>query len=236
MLWLWILGILAFLILLFLLTRVGIHAMMQDDALQVDLMVGWLKIHLLPKSEKETEAEKKVKENPKKAAKREAKAAQKAALQEARKGEPLSVKTERFKEILADAESAWIAIWPAFKKALHKTCKSIRIYPLQISVTVGAQGDPASGAQLYGYLNAGVWTAMPVLEQLIDIPEPYIHTGIDFDSTDTILAGEGSISIRIGTLLGIGIGIAVPALRWFLQWNKRKKQPKKDVTETTKKG
>lgn len=209
---------------------------MQDGTLGVDLTVGWVKIHILPKAEKKEDSAKKRKENPKKAAKQEAKAAKKAALREARKGEPLSVKTERFKEILADAESAWVAVWPALKRALHKTCKSIRIHPLQISITVGAQGDPSSGAQLYGYLNAGVWTVMPVLEQLIDIPAPYIHTGIDFDSTDTALSGEGSFTIRIGTLLGIAISVFLPALRWFLQWNKRKKEPKQEVAKTTKKG
>ena len=209
---------------------------MQDGTLRMALTVGWIKIRLLPPKEKESPSEKKTTKNPKKAAKREAKAAQKAALREARKGEPFSVKTERFKEILSDAESAWIAVWPACKKALNKTRKSILIHPMQLSITVGAQGDPASGAQLYGYLNAGVWTIMPALEQLLDIPAPYIHTGIDFDSMNTTFSGEGRVTIRIGTLLGIGISIIIPALRWFLRWNKKKKQPKQDVTETTKKG
>ena len=74
MLWLWILGISAFLIFLFLITRIGIHISMQDGTLGVDLTVGWVKIHILPKAEKKEDSAKKRKENPKKAAKQEAKA------------------------------------------------------------------------------------------------------------------------------------------------------------------
>ena len=32
--------------------------------------------------------------------------------------------------------------------------------------------DPAGAAELYGYINAGMWTVMPQLEQLTRIPDP----------------------------------------------------------------
>ena len=47
--------------------------------------------------------------------------------------------------------------------------------------------------------------------------------GVDFESDDTSAEGEAGISIRIGTLLAVGFTVAVPALRWFLKWNKQKK-------------
>ena len=117
------------------------------------------------------------------------------------------------------------------KRALDRTRKGIRIHPLQLSLTVGAEGDPAVGAQLYGYMHAGVWSVMPALEKVLDIPDPYIHVGLDFESPDTSVEGEAGISIRIGTVLAVGFTVAVPALKWFLKWNKQRK-----MIETTKKG
>ncbi|MBQ5927647.1 MAG: hypothetical protein IIW96_00550 [Oscillibacter sp.] len=90
------------------------------------------------------------------------------------------------------------------------------------------------GAQVYGYIHAGVWTVMPLLEKVLDIPEPYIHVGLDFESPDTKVEGEAGLSIRLGTLLKVGLTVAVPALRWFLKWNKKQKQ--QQTAETTKKG
>ena len=97
-------------------------------------------------------------------------------------------------------------------------------------MTGGGSEDPAAAAELYGYLHAGVWTAMPVLEQLLVIPDPYIHVGIDFDAPRTAVEGELGVSIRIGTLLAVGLGTGIPALRWFLRF--RKKQPPKTEKET----
>ena len=33
--------------------------------------------------------------------------------------------------------------------------------------------------------------------------------------------GEAGVTIRIGTLLAMGFGLAFPALGWFLRWRKR---------------
>ena len=65
---------------------------------------------------------------------------------------------------------------------------------------------------------------MPQLERLMDIPDPRIHLDIDFTVPQTSAKGEAGISIRIGTLLLVGLGVGIPALRWFLRFRKRKKQ------------
>ena len=65
---------------------------------------------------------------------------------------------------------------------------------------------------------------MPVLEQLLVIPTPHIHIGIDFDAPDTIAEGELGVSARIGTLLAAALGVGIPALRWFLRYQKKHKQ------------
>ena len=234
MTWLWILGIIGFLLFLLCMTRVGAWGKVSGSELTLDIKFGVFRIHILSKKAK--------KPNPKKEAKkaaREAEAAAKKAAQKAEKDaarakrkeerEPFSCKTARLKELLADVREAVDAIWPPLKRGLKRIGKGIRIQPLQLSLTIGGQEDPAQAAQLYGYLHAAVWTVMPALEQLLTIPDPYLHVGMDFDSPDTKVEGEAGISIRVGTLIAVGFTVLIPALRWFLKWNKKKKQAQKPV-------
>ncbi|MFR7893201.1 MAG: hypothetical protein ACLU38_03110 [Dysosmobacter sp.] len=61
-------------------------------------------------------------------------------------------------------------MWPPLKKALRRTRRGMRIDPMDVSVILGGQAEPADAAQLYGELHGAVWTGMPVLEQLLVIP------------------------------------------------------------------
>ena len=73
---------------------------------------------------------------------------------------------------------------------------------------------------------------MPVLERLLVIPSPHIHIGIDFVESKTKLEGEVGVTARIGTLLAVGATIGFPALKWFLQYKKKKeKQPPEPKSE-----
>lgn len=234
MTWLWILGIIGFLLFLLCMTRVGAWGKVSGSELTLDIKFGVFRIHILPKKAK--------KPNPKKEAKKAAREAEAAAKKAAKKAEkdaakakrkeerePFSCKTARLKELLADVREAVDAIWPPLGRGLKRIGKGVRIQPLQLSLTIGGQEDPAQAAQLYGYLHAAVWTVMPALEQLLTIPDPYLHVGMDFDSPDTKVEGEAGISIRIGTLIAVGFTVLIPALRWFLKWNKKKKQAQKPV-------
>ena len=86
---------------------------------------------------------------------------------------------------------------PPLKRSLARIGRGIRIKPLQLYVTLGAADDPAAGAQLYGEVNAAVWAVMPVLEQFVDIPDPYIQINVDFDSAKTALRGEAGAKFRV---------------------------------------
>lgn len=207
MLWFWILGILAVLILLLCRTRVGVHAAFGAGTLTLDAKVGPFRIRILPPKEKK----KKTAETAKKAEK---------AVGE----KPKKPKAPLSKPSLADIKDAVHTLAPPLKRAVGRTRRGIWIHPLQLSITVGGREDPAAAAELYGYLHTGVWTGMPVLEQLLVIPAPYIHVGIDFDSPDTIAEGELGVSARFGTLLAAAIGAGIPALRWLLGYQKKHKQ------------
>ena len=129
----------------------------------------------------------------------------------------------------SDIKDVYRALKPAVVKALRRTRRGIRIDPLDISVIFGGREDPAGTAETYGYASAAVWTAMPVLEQLLTIPNPHIHLDMDFEAEKLQLRGGLGIGIRIGTLLMIALDLAIPAIRWFLKYVKKsnaaKQQP-----------
>ncbi len=217
MLWLKIvLGIVLVLALLLwlCLTRVGIYAAYDGAAIKLDVKIGLLTLHVLPQKEKP-----KKEKRPKKE-KKSKKSAETPEAEKSQKSRP-PVK-------FVDIQDAIRTLWPPLKRALNRTRRGIRIDPLRLSLTLGGQLDPASSAAQYGYLQTVIWTGMPVLEKLLDIREPSLHTGIDFEACVPAAEGEVGICIRIGTLLGAGLGIGFPALRWFLKirkvWKQRTKQ------------
>ena len=101
-----------------------------------------------------------------------------------------------------------------------------RIDPMHLSLTLGGLEDPAKTAERYGYLHTGMWNVMPLLEKLIQIPDPNLHIGLDFNTENTAVEGEIGVTARIGTLLLAGLGVGIPALRWFLRYQKKMKQQK----------
>ena len=62
---------------------------------------------------------------------------------------------------------------------------------------------------------------MPVLEQLLTVKDPQIHVGLDFKNEQTVVVGEAELSLRLGTGLRVAAGMAVPALRWFVNMQRQ---------------
>lgn len=196
----WVLIVLAALLLLVCLTRVGARIVLTDGTVTADAKVGPLRFRVYPRRERKKQKQ----EQP-------------PAEQRARERKPLP------KPAWADVKDAARTLWPPLKRALARTRRGVRLDPLRLSLTLGGQSDPADAAQLYGELHGGMWTVMPLLERLIDIPDPELHIGIDFNQEPAVLEGEAGITARVGTLLRIGLGVGFPALRWFLGYQKRKK-------------
>ena len=196
----WILGGLAVLIVLLCLTRVGALVVLKDGSATVDVKISVLRIRVYPKKEN-PEKEKKEKKNPEG---KEKKSFPKPALEE-----------------IKDAVST---LWPPLKKAIGRIRRGIRISPMDVSLTLGGLDDPAKTSELYGYLHSGMWSVMPVLEEGLDIPDPHIHIGIDFNTEKTAVEGNLEITARIGTLLAAGLCVGIPALRWFLKYRKNVKK------------
>ena len=199
---LWILGVLAALLLLLCLTRVGARVVLKDGSATEDVKVSVFRIRVYPKKEK-PEAEQKDKKKKEKG-----------------KG---SKKTFP-KPSLEDIKDAAKTLWPPLKKTVGRVRRGIRIHPMNLSLTLGGQEEPDKTAELYGYLHSGMWSVMPVLEEGLDIPDPHLHIGIDFTSEQAVVEGELGVTARIGTLLRAGLTVGIPALRWFLKYRKKMKQ------------
>ncbi len=196
----WILGVLAALGFLIGSLRIGVHVTLHQGTLAADVRVGPFSFRVFPGK---VEAEPSQQDAP------------------LRKAVKPRKKNGLSRPSVAEIRDLICTLWPPLKKALRRTRQSIRIDPLQLSVTVGGEEDPAASAQLYGELHGAVWTVMPALEQLLRIKDPYVHIGIDFDAGETVMEGTLGVSIRIGTLLGIVWSFAIPAIQWFLTFRKR---------------
>ena len=201
-LWLWILLIIALLLVLLCRTRAGVWAAFDGGVFRLDVKIGLLRLHILPAKPKKPKAEKKKKEKSKK-----------------------KPKKEKPKRSIAweDIQNALHTLLPALGRALRRIGRGVQLKPLRLSLVLGGQEDPAASAQLYGELQAAVWGGMPQLERLVDVRNPYIHTDVDFTAPNAAVEGEIGVSFRIGTLIAVGVGLAIPALKWFLRWRKRSK-------------
>ena len=202
---LWILGIVAALLLLLCLTRVGVLVRFGEE-LSVTARFGLFWIQVLPTKKKPPKHEKTAKKDglPKR---------------------PPKKKPPAFpKPSFGDVRDALQTLWPPLKKALRRTHRSLRMDPLDLSVILGGAGEPADAARLFGELQGVIWGGMPVLEQLLAIPHPHIHLDVDFTAEETKAQGTVGVSARMGALLGIGMTVAVPALKWLLAYLKKNKQ------------
>ena len=118
-------------------------------------------------------------------------------------------------------------MWASLKGGLRKTRQRLLIDPLELSAVLPGAMDPAGAAELYGYINAGMWTVMPQLEQLTRIPDPCLHVEVDFDSEQLRLTGRLGVSLQIRDLFAIGWAFAKPVIRWFLAMRKRQSAAEK---------
>ena len=198
----WIPAVIVLLILLLLWTRVGVWAALdREGTFRLDVRFGVFRFHVLPAGPKKAKAEKK----PKKPGKEKP----------PKEGKP------RLSFALEDVRDALHTVLPALGRALRRLGRGVRVKPLRLSLVLAGQEDPAAAAAAYGEIQAAVWGGMPLLERLVDIRDPQLHTDVDFTASGTEVEGEAGVTLRVGTLLAMGFGVAFPALGWFLRWRKR---------------
>ncbi len=211
-----ILGILVILLVFLCRLRLGILAAFAAGDTTLDLRIGPASIRLYPPQPEQTKkTEEDFSRKPKKA--------------DQSKGS----RGKLAKPTWTDLQDAWKTLRAPVRRALERTRRGIRVDPLNLSVTVGGAEDPAQAAESYGILEMVVWTVMPPLEQLLVIPDPHIHVGVDFDAGKTRVDGTAAVTIRLGTLLAVALGAGIPVLRWLIKYQKRKQQPPKETAPKT---
>lgn len=216
MLFLKILAVLALLIALLCLLRLGVRASWGAET-RVTAILGPVRLPLVPKKEGKTG-----KEKPKKAKQKKEKPDKEKAPKDR---QPLP------KPGKEDIREALQLLLPALKRALRKLGRGIRIDPLCVSLVLGGKNDPADAAEKFGYLQAAIWSGMPQLERWMHIPDPRIHTDVNFDAEKSEVSGEAAVTLRLGTLFATGFALLIPAVKWFLHYRKRHRED--DTKEKT---
>lgn len=221
---LWILGVILFALVLLSRLRLGVWVQGGGGDWQVQARVGPLRFQVYPpKAQRE---EKKPSGKSQKPPKEDSVKTKSSPKESSGTGEK---KTAFPKVSAALLRSAYREVWPPLRRALSRLRRALRVDPLDVSVTIGAAGDPPEGAELYGLVQGAVWSGMPVLEQLLDIPDPHIHIGIDFDAPQPQLRLSAGVQVRLGALVAIALSVAVPVIRWY-QNNLRREAPSAETS------
>ena len=208
MLWFHVIAFLTALFTLFCMTRLGMRVTI-GDIVTADVTLGLLRFQVAPsrkpKEEKQPKPKKKEPKTP----------------------EELLKKIPR--PTMDDLKSAYNMLWPPAKNSLKMLGRGLRIDPLTLTCTIPGRNDPAQAAHTYGIACAAVWTVLPMFEQMIDIPKPSVHLGVDYEAANVAVKGQFGISMRLGTLIGIGLGMMIPSIRWILKFQKAHRKPKKEA-------
>ena len=123
----------------------------------------------------------------------------------------------------ADVREGLSAVWRALQRALHRAGRRICFDPLELNCVFGSE-NPVNTAQWYGWASAAMWTVMPRLEQMVRVPDPHIHLGMDFDAAENRISGQVGVRCRIVDLLSIGFAAAGPLLRFAVPFLKKRKK------------
>ena len=188
-------------IVLICLIPLGVRAVYNSDGFRLWLLIGPVKIFLLPKKKKKEE--KKPKE-PAKAAKN----AQKAAPKEEKKD--------------GGSLRDFLPLIDVAKGLLGSFFRKIRIRRLEVKLTL-AGDDPCDLAVNYGRTWAAAGGIIPILEEIFVIKQRDVQIGCDFTAEETKIYAAADITILIGRLFGLVGKYGYLALREFLKIrNKRK--------------
>ena len=179
--------------------------------LRVTAKIGPKKLTLLPKPEKKEKPGKKKAKKPEQPAAAEGK------------------KEKQFPFTFEEIRSALPVVFEALKKALGKIRRRMVVEPLDVSIVFGGS-DPVKVAEMYGWAGTAVWTMMPQLERLLNIPDPHIHLGVDYDTFTLHAEGRVGVRLRVGDVIVIALTLALPVLKWYLA-RRRKNAPQKETTK-----
>lgn len=118
------------------------------------------------------------------------------------------------------------ALLPVALEAAGGMWRGLRVDVLELELTAGGS-DPADAAMLYGYANAALGGLWFPLTTAFRVKDGAARVKLDFDAPGTTLYGQAALSVKIGTLVWIGLGAGWKALFGALAARKRLKRKRR---------
>lgn len=100
---------------------------------------------------------------------------------------------------------------PVALEAAGQFRKKLRVDQLELVLRAGAQ-DPADAAMVYGYANAALGALWQPLTQSFHVKDGRARVELDFEAQQTTLYASGSMSLKIGQALWLGLYFGRKAL------------------------
>ena len=118
------------------------------------------------------------------------------------------------------------ALLPVGLEAAGGMLRGLRMDTLELELTAGSS-DPADAAMLYGEANAALGALWHPLTRAFHVKDGTARVKLDFDAPGTTVYGQAALSVKIGTLVWIGLGAGWKALFGALAARKRLKRKRR---------
>ena len=118
------------------------------------------------------------------------------------------------------------ALLPVALEAAEGLWRGFAIDTLELELTAGSS-DPADAAMLYGSANAALGALWIPLTRAFHVKDGTARVKLDFDAPGTTVYGQAALSVKIGTLVWIGLGAGWKALFGALAARKRLKRKRR---------
>lgn len=207
---LFVLAVLVLILLLLGQVRVGGRAEFNEKGFFLWIRLGRFKLKILPAGPKEEKIGKPKKPKKGKEPKKP------------KKEKPPTPLPEKIGGALEYAQ----ALLPVVLEAAKGMWRGLRVDVLELELTAGGS-DPADTAMLYGQANAALGALWHPLTKAFHVKDGTARVKLDFDAPGTTLYGQAALSIKIGTLVWIGLGAGWKALFGALAARKRLKRKRR---------
>ena len=114
------------------------------------------------------------------------------------------------------------ALLPVGLEAAGGMLRGLRMDTLELELTAGSP-DPADAAMLYGEANAALGALWFPLTKAFKVKDGRARVKLDFDAPGITVYGAAALSIKIGTVVWIGLRAGLKALFGALTVRKRLK-------------
>ena len=195
----------------------GVRVHYNADGALVQIILGPVKLTVVPSKKKPEKEKKDKKEKPKKKKSEKAADKPKQVGADAPPAEPKSEKKEEGGSILD-----FLPLVKTLFEFLGDFRRKLRVKNLQLKLIL-AGGDPYNLAMNYGKAWAAVGNLLPKLEQWFVIKKRDIEVECDFVAAKTTVIAHLDLTITFGRLLASVFKFLIKALVKFLQIKKKRK-------------